>query len=76
MLPTTVKRMPSMRIVSPTAGRPAKSFLRSCEPRNATRRRSTKSSGLSQRPSLGTSLRISPYTGSTPRTAVFAMRSP
>ena len=29
MVPTTVKRMPSMRIVSPTAGRPAKSFLRS-----------------------------------------------
>ena len=63
MVPITLNRTPAMRTVSPIPGRPAKSFLWSREPRNTTRRRSKKSSGLIQRPSLGTSLRISPYSG-------------
>ncbi len=58
MEPITVNRMPWMRTVSPTAGRPAKSFSRRRAPRKATRRRSWKSSGLIHRPSLGTSFRM------------------
>jgi hypothetical protein len=61
--PTTVKRTPLMVTSSPTAGRPPKSCLRSLPPRKTTRRRSRKSSGEIQRPSLARSLRISPYSG-------------
>ena len=44
---------------------------------NTTRRRSSSSSELIQRPSEGSSLRISPYSGQTPRTAaVPTMRFP
>src|SRR2546421_7222335 len=38
-------------------------------PRKMTRRRSAISSGVIHRPSDGTSLRIWPYSGNTPRTA-------
>ena len=60
MVPITVKRTPAMRTVSPTAGRPEKSFSRSRPPRKTTRRRSSWSSGLIHRPSSATSFRISP----------------
>lgn len=68
MDPITVKRRPPMRTVSPTAGRPLNNRWRASEPRKTTRRRSSTSSGEIQRPSLGTSLRISPYSAHTPRT--------
>src|ERR1035441_4262542 len=65
MVPITVKRTPPMTTVSPTAGRPAKSCSRTRAPRKTTRRRSSSSSELIQRPSEGTSLRISPYSRQT-----------
>ena len=55
----------------------AEQLLAHARARKITRRRSSSSSELIQRPSDGTSLRISPYSGQTPRTgAVPAMRFP
>ena len=75
--PTTWNDTPPTRTVSPTAGRPLNNFSRNRLPRKITRRRSNSSRELIHRPSAATSLRISPYSGQTPRTgAVPTIRSP
>ena len=50
-------------------GPAAEKLLLQCPPMKQTRRRSSSSPALIQRPSEGTSLRISPYSGHTPRIA-------
>jgi len=44
------------------------SFRATSVPRNTTRRRFSTSSALMKRPAPGTSVRITPYSGVTPRT--------
>ena len=69
MTPTTSKEMPLTRIVSPTAGLLPKSLRATSEPTKATRRRFSVSSALMKRPTSAVSLRMTPYSGDTPRTA-------